>query len=430
MSVVVRFEQVSKRYQLGVSRTSVIQNISNGLQKVFSSGAQKSVEDRELWALRDVGFELARGQSLALVGRNGAGKSTILKLLANITRPTTGSINVEGRLSALIELGSGFHPDLTGRENIYLNGTILGLSRGEVRDRYDEIVDFSEIERFIETPVKRYSSGMLVRLGFAVASCIEPDILLVDEVLAVGDASFRQKCLARIQSLLENGTSIIFVSHNLNMVQAICPGAIYLENGMVKYQGKTSEVISMYELDLHEERAKKFEATRTDQDTVESGVRITQVSLLDKDGQGREEFRSEQSMEIRIHYRTYGISDAANAAVRIIRNDGTVCCLRRTKDDDVEVILQEEGGAFSIVIDPIQLTGGMYYVEARITNKQSTVYLASVASDWFYIKGSGLARGARTGVFEASGRWVMENNVDNSTKIDDQVAYLSADRQF
>lgn len=430
MSVVVRFEQVSKRYQLGVSRTSVIQNISNGLQKVFSSGAQKSVEDRELWALRDVGFELARGQSLALVGRNGAGKSTILKLLANITRPTTGSINVEGRLSALIELGSGFHPDLTGRENIYLNGTILGLSRGEVRDRYDEIVDFSEIERFIETPVKRYSSGMLVRLGFAVASCIEPDILLVDEVLAVGDASFRQKCLARIQSLLENGTSIIFVSHNLNMVQAICPGAIYLENGMVKYQGKTSEVISMYELDLHEERAKKFEATRTDQDTVESDVRITQVSLLDKDGQGREEFRSEQSMEIRIHYRTYGISDAANAAVRIIRNDGTVCCLRRTKDDDVEVILQEEGGAFSIVIDPIQLTGGMYYVEARITNKQSTVYLASVASDWFYIKGSGLARGARTGVFEASGRWVMENNVDNSTKIDDQVAYLSADRQF
>lgn len=430
MSVVVRFEQVSKRYQLGVSRTSVVQNISSGLQKVFSSGAQKSVEDRELWALRDVGFELARGQSLALVGRNGAGKSTILKLLANITRPTTGSINVEGRLSALIELGSGFHPDLTGRENIYLNGTILGLSRGEVRDRYDEIVDFSEIERFIETPVKRYSSGMLVRLGFAVASCIEPDILLVDEVLAVGDASFRQKCLARIQSLLENGTSIIFVSHNLNMVQAICPGAIYLENGMVKYQGKTSEVISMYELDLHEERAKKFEATRTDQDTVESDVRITQVSLLDKDGQGREEFRSEQSMEIRIHYRTYGISDAANAAVRIIRNDGTVCCLRRTKDDDVEVILQEEGGAFSIVIDPIQLTGGMYYVEARITNKQSTVYLASVASDWFYIKGSGLARGARTGVFEASGRWVMENNVDNSTKIDDQVAYLSADRQF
>ena len=159
-------------------------------------------------------FELSEGESLALVGANGAGKTTILKLLANITKPTLGSIDIDGQLSALIELGAGFHPDLTGRENIFLNGSILGLNRKQIASQLDEIIAFSELEKFIDTPVKRYSSGMVVRLGFAVASCINPEILLVDEVLAVGDASFQQKCLERIRSLIRCGTSIIFVSHN------------------------------------------------------------------------------------------------------------------------------------------------------------------------------------------------------------------------
>ena len=429
MSVVIRFDQVSKRYRLGVSRTSVIKAVSNGVQKVLKPGFRKSAENGELWALRDVGFELSKGQSMALVGRNGAGKSTILKLLANITRPTSGSINVDGRLSALIELGSGFHPDLTGRENVYLNGTILGLSRSEIRRRYDEIVAFSEIERFIETPVKRYSSGMMVRLGFAVASCIEPDILLVDEVLAVGDASFRQKCLVRIQSLLDNGTSIIFVSHNLNMVQAICHSAIYLESGMVKFQGSTSEVINRYERDLHEERAHKFEATQSEDDKVVTNVHITQISLLDKNGLRREEFKSYESLEIRVHYRTYGTIDPANAAIRIIRSDGMSCCLLRTKDNDVGLFLQEEDGTFSVVIDPIQLTGGMYYIEARINNQQSTVYLATANSEWFYIKGSSLGLGDQAGIFEPNGRWVTTNEAESSTTMEDTELYLSGNRQ-
>ncbi len=202
MQPVIRFSNVSKRYTLGLTRMSLPSTISRWL-KQMTRPADQSIASKYHWALKDVSFDLMKGQSLALIGPNGAGKSTILKLLARITNPTSGDVEVQGTLSALIELGAGFHPDLTGRENIYLNGTILGLTSREIQKRFDEIVDFSELEPFIDTPVKRYSSGMTVRLGFAVASCIEPDILLVDEVLAVGDASFRLKCVARIQSLLK-----------------------------------------------------------------------------------------------------------------------------------------------------------------------------------------------------------------------------------
>jgi lipopolysaccharide transport system ATP-binding protein len=188
MNSAVCFENISKRYNLGLTRTSLPTVFSHWLKTKVTRKALPT-QNKVLWALRDVNFELNQGQSLALVGSNGAGKTTILKLLANITKPSSGRLTINGKLSALIELGAGFHPDLTGRENIFLNGTILGLSRKEIERRFDDIVDFSELERFIDTPVKRYSSGMVVRLGFSVASCIEPELLLVDEVLAVGDSS-------------------------------------------------------------------------------------------------------------------------------------------------------------------------------------------------------------------------------------------------
>ncbi len=243
MKRVISFENVSKKYQLGVARTSLPSIISLGVKKIIKPSSVRAKNNDVLWALKDVSFELEKGQSMALVGSNGAGKTTTLKLLANITKPTAGRIETNGKLSALIELGAGFHPDLTGRENIYLNGTILGLKRHEINKRFDEIVDFSELSRFIDTPVKRYSSGMTVRLGFAIASCIEPEILLVDEVLAVGDAAFRQKSLKRIQSLIHEGTSILFVSHNLYMVQAVCQKALYLKKGQVQLWDETKKVI-------------------------------------------------------------------------------------------------------------------------------------------------------------------------------------------
>jgi len=211
---VIQFQHVSKRYNLGMTRTSLptaVYQWGKSLLQPSKNGERR--QKQYLWAIKDVSFDLQRGESLALIGPNGAGKTTILKLLAGITTPTSGNININGKLSALIELGAGFHPDLSGRENIFLNGAILGLTRAEIQRKFDEIVAFSELEKFIDTPVKRYSSGMAVRLGFAVAASIDPDILLVDEVLAVGDAAFRQKCMDRIRTMLNQGTSIIFVSH-------------------------------------------------------------------------------------------------------------------------------------------------------------------------------------------------------------------------
>lgn len=426
MSVAVRVDQVSKLYRLGVTRTSVLKSVSNGMHKVLGRSAPNSSERRELWALRDVSFELSKGQSMALVGRNGAGKSTLLKLLANITRPTSGSLSIEGRLSALIELGSGFHPDLTGRENIFLNGTILGLTRNEIQQRFDEIVEFSELERFIETPIKRYSSGMLVRLGFAVASCIEPDILLVDEVLAVGDASFRQKCVTRIHSLLENGTSIIFVSHNLYMVQAVCSQSIYLERGIAKFHGKTSDVIDMYEHDLHEERAQKIESGETGREKVMTDVEVVKINTLDEDGQIRDKFRSDQSLEIRVHYNAFGTEGPANAVIRVLRIDGTICCMRRTMLDDVELLLHKGNGTFSVVLQPIQLTGGMYYVDMEITTEQDNIILATAVSDRFYVEGLGLSHDGLAGIFEPNGHWVMSSQAGDGRVIDGEKALISA----
>jgi len=404
-NTVIRFERVSKQYRLGLSRTSLLKTFSHTIRGGYKSGGHESARREVLWALREVSFELPQGESLALIGRNGAGKSTTLKLLANITRPTSGQIDVRGRLSALIELGSGFHPDLTGRENIHLNGTILGLSRSELQDRFDEIVAFSELERFIETPVKRYSSGMLVRLGFAVASCIEPDILLVDEVLAVGDASFRQKCLTRIQALLRDGTSIIFVSHNLFMVQAVCASALYLEHGEVKCRGQTTDVIAAYERDLHEEQARKLESLWFEQNEGVIEAQITGVEVLDTNGLKPGEFCSDQSVEIRVHYKAYRSSGKANAAVRIIRSDGLTSCIMRTRFDDVSFVLQQGDGTISVILEPLQLVGGTYHVEARLLDELNTTILATGWSEWFYVSGSAPSYEEQRGVFEPRRRW-------------------------
>ena len=254
-----------------------------------------------LWALSDISFSVRRGESLALVGPNGAGKTTILKLLANITKPTAGRVHVAGRLSALIELGAGFHPDLTGRDNVFLNGAILGIRRTEIQRRFDDIVDFSGLERFIDTPVKRYSSGMIVRLGFAVASCIDPDVLLVDEVLAVGDAAFSQKCMSRIRALIKQGTSIVFVSHNLYLVKAACERALYLSAGRCLCEGSTDEVIRAYEQDIHDERARRLAVEQAVPDHG-GGIEITSVTLDGAPAAGGAGLRNDTPVDVRIAY--------------------------------------------------------------------------------------------------------------------------------
>ncbi len=218
--------------------------LGRGLRGRRAAGASPARE--EFWALREVAFEVGPGERVGVIGRNGAGKSTLLKLLGRITEPTTGRIELEGRVASLLEVGTGFHPELTGRENVFLNGAILGMGRAEIRRKFDEIVAFAEVEKFLDTPVKRYSSGMYVRLAFAVAAHLEPEILLVDEVLAVGDVQFQKKCLGKMEAVGREGRTVVFVSHNLAAVHRLCPGAVLLEGGRVAAQGRTADVVAAY----------------------------------------------------------------------------------------------------------------------------------------------------------------------------------------
>jgi len=402
----IQFDHVSKLYKLGLTRTSLPAVASKWLRRSYKRASRDITDAQLIWALKDVSFELGQGQSLALVGPNGAGKTTILKLLANITKPTEGRFTAEGQLSALIELGAGFHPDLTGRENIYLNGTILGLRRKQIDSRFDQIVDFSEIERFIDTPVKRYSSGMIVRLGFAVAACIDPDILLVDEVLAVGDASFQQKCLERIQYLLQNGTSIIFVSHNLYLIRAVCQVALYLEHGQMKDYGKTEDVINTYEIVLHQERAHKLERELPKQSASGyADIEITHVQIVEVEGKETGELNSDQPAVVQIHYTAYRDIGSVNAAVFITRSDGVTCCMVRTSQNNVQFQLDKGTGIVSVTLDPVQLITGTYYLEGYFLNETDSLGIIGKRSDWFYVKGSGLSYEERRGVFEPNASW-------------------------
>lgn len=364
-----------------------------------------SADKKYHWALKNVSFDLEKGQSLALIGPNGAGKSTILKLLAKITNPTSGNVEVNGKLSALIELGAGFHPDLTGRENIFLNGTILGLSYQEIQNRFDEIVDFSEIEPFIDTPVKRYSSGMTVRLGFAVASCIEPDILLVDEVLAVGDASFRQKCIERIKTLLNNGTSLVFVSHDMGLVRAVCERAIHIEHGEIQSTGGSGEIIDRYNQVLERRRLEKISLADDDFEVVEGGVEVAKVEVMNAKGNPIRAVYSDEPVTIRVNYTAYRNIGKSNAIVLIYRSDGLPCCNMRSYLDQFPMTIEKGQGEYSVKIDPLQLFGGMYYAITWVMNADDSDGIAYGASEWFEVKNHTSGRDVHDAVFEPHRKW-------------------------
>lgn len=251
-SPIIQVEGLGKKYRLhhqSRQRYVTLRDTLASKVKGFLRGSASASHlgaDEEFWALKDVSFEVAQGEVVGIIGRNGAGKSTLLKILSRITEPTVGRVTLDGRVASLLEVGTGFHPELTGRENIFLNGAILGMTRQEIRGKFDEIVAFAEVERFLDTPVKHYSSGMYVRLAFAVAAHLEPEILVVDEVLAVGDAEFQKKCLGKLKEVSSKGRTVLFVSHQLDTIRSLCTRAIQLHSGGVKMIGEVSEVITSY----------------------------------------------------------------------------------------------------------------------------------------------------------------------------------------
>ena len=249
---VIRVENLSKKYVIGhereryISLRDVIASKVKSIGQIFSKKEYIDPSTEEFWALKDVSFEIKQGDRVGIIGRNGAGKSTLLKILSRITEPTSGRISIRGRVASLLEVGTGFHSELTGRENIYLNGAILGMDKAQIKKNFDEIVAFADVEKFLDTPVKRYSSGMYVRLAFAVAAHLEPEILIVDEVLAVGDAQFQQKCLGKMEAVGKEGRTVLFVSHNMSTVRQLCSRSYLLSKGSLVADGLTSEIINQY----------------------------------------------------------------------------------------------------------------------------------------------------------------------------------------
>jgi lipopolysaccharide transport system ATP-binding protein len=277
----------------------------------------------EFWALKDVSFEIKMGDRVGIIGRNGAGKSTLLKILSRITEPTIGRISIKGRVASLLEVGTGFHPELTGRENIYLNGAILGMSKAEIKNKFDEIVAFAEVEKFLDTPVKRYSSGMYVRLAFAVAAYLEPEILIVDEVLAVGDAQFQKKCLGRMQNIAAGGRTVIFVSHQMAAVSNLCSGCIMLQNGELGFYGKTESAIKYY---LASSNQGKHETPGNLQAFRSSGARplIISVRILGSDGQEQTSFPLGSNITFAMTFATQDTSKLKAPVMGVVINHATL----------------------------------------------------------------------------------------------------------
>jgi lipopolysaccharide transport system ATP-binding protein len=283
MSVAIRTEGLSKQYQIGQMRPAygtLRDTLVHGVKRLRTGHVHEPPET--IWALKDVSFEANEGEVLGVIGPNGAGKSTLLKILSRITVPTEGRAEIRGRVGSLLEVGTGFHPELTGRENIYLNGSILGMRRQEINRAFDDIVEFSGVQKFIDTPVKRYSSGMFVRLAFSVAAHFEPEVMIVDEVLAVGDAEFQRRSMGRMETLGESGRTIVFVSHNLRGVLQLCNRAILLDGGRVVASGATEEVVARYEEQAIGMGSEKF--WDVDEAPANEVVRLQSVRIVDEDG--------------------------------------------------------------------------------------------------------------------------------------------------
>lgn len=358
---VLRFENVSKRFVFAPDRPSSL------LESVIAFTRRGGRREKdELWAVRDVDFGVARGDNVGIIGRNGSGKSTLLKLATRIMRPTHGQVTTSGRISALLELGAGFHPDLTGRENIFLNGSVLGLSRVQVRERFDSIVAFSELADFIDMPVKHYSSGMYMRLGFSVAVHVDPDLLLVDEILAVGDQAFQEKCLNRIHDMRQSGVTIVMISHHLDTLRNMCSRLVWLDKGRMRDQGPTEEVAGRYVAFMN---AGAGPATTAPVDFNRWGsrdVEITGVTLRDGRGDPRAEFRTGEVMQVEIAYRAARPVIAPEFGLIFHRADGLHLAGPNNRLGGADIDMVDGAGTVTYCVDRLPFLPGNYQISAAI----------------------------------------------------------------
>ena len=382
-SAIISVEKLGKKYRLGAGRsneryTALRDVIAEKARSLFrrnggqlpASGLRPptspEADASEFWALKDVSFEVRQGEVLGIIGRNGAGKSTLLKILSRITEPTEGRIKIKGRVASLLEVGTGFHPELTGRENIFLNGAILGMHRHEIKAKFDEIVAFAEVERFLDTPVKRYSSGMYVRLAFAVAAHLEPEILIVDEVLAVGDAEFQKKCLGKMQEVSTGGRTVLFVSHNMSAVQRLCHRCIILDHGMMAASGDTTSIIGSYLKDTASTAG--FSLEYLPKRSGSGIIRLTKLFLEDTAGNRITEVQSGSNFNFVFEFRcaSPGGARKVNIGISLHQSDETPICVFYSSYAGQVFESVPESGVFRCIVERLPLKEGRYPVSVRV----------------------------------------------------------------
>ncbi len=401
--VAIRVENLGKSYQITHSTRSGYKTLQEDLLRLLRQPFSRSASKREtFWALRDISFEVKDGEVLGIIGRNGAGKSTLLKILSRITKPTTGSADVYGRVGSLLEVGTGFHPELTGRENVYLNGAILGMSRREIERRFDEIVAFAEVEQFLDTPVKRYSSGMYTRLAFAVAAHLDPEILIVDEVLAVGDSKFQEKCLGKMSDVAHSGRTVLFVSHNMAAVQQLCSHGLVLEMGKTVFSGAAGEAIDYYLTSGAENIAMTDLSERRDR-KGEGNLQFTAVEVCNAHGKPIQSILSGQDLLIRFQYHCNQPAARAtiNLAFNVYNIYGVLLTNLNTRDVDKMELPIGEVGYFECHWPHFNLRSGIYNcalfceVNGRIEDWLQSAFQLHVEDGNFH--GTGLLIGREQG---------------------------------
>jgi len=434
----IRAEGLGKHYTLGssvdLSRSfrEALMELPRALGRGLSLGARPPADGPKddanvFWALRDFDLEVKRGEVLGIVGRNGAGKSTLLKILSRITAPSCGRAEIHGRVGSLLEVGTGFHPELSGRENVYLNGSILGMRHAEIEAKFDEIVEFAEVGRFIDTPVKRYSSGMRVRLGFAVAAFLEPEILFVDEVLAVGDDAFRKKCLGKMDDIAEDGRTVLFVSHNMSAVANLCTRAILVDEGRCVSSGETRSIIEEYldrcGRDSRSAAPGVFDLRERRNDYADREIVIRRVEILNRDYQPRESLFMGEDLVIRVELE--GFSRYAGAVIGVTIKDSqdqwlaslnTRMSCRGVKEPRCEREIA------TLEIEKLPLTPGVYHLAISTTNSreggQKRFDYVDRAASFEVVEadvyGSGFKLDRRYGVFYLDGAWSIEGDAEPS----------------
>lgn len=379
--VVIEVSQLGKQYRLGeIGSGSLTGDFKNLIKRISgrtetqvigeNDRTQKAVKGDIVWAVKDINFSVKQGEVVGIIGKNGAGKSTLLKMLSRVTAPSEGSIKVKGRIASLLEVGTGFHPELTGRENIFLNGAILGMTKKEIRAKFDEIVDFSGVARYIDTPVKRYSSGMYVRLAFAVAAHLEPEILIVDEVLAVGDVEFQRKCLGKMKDVSGEGRTVIFVSHNMGAVKSLCQTGIVMKNGRLDFAGNINDCVTRY---------LTINATDNDGDvapekrgTGTGEAMFKRIQLLNDDNNTTSSVMYRSPLKVRFHIESQMDIEKASLDIKICDKDGSVLFHALNTYKDQPFRLEKGMNVFEAEIQN-QLLPGNFYLTAGVHNSSTTL---------------------------------------------------------